>query len=108
MHYTHLGRTGLKVSRLCLGTMNFGPHTTEPDSYAIMDKALELGVNFFDTATSMAGGRARASPSRTSAAGWPRAAGGARRSCWRPKSMGQWATDPTIRNSPPGMFATLR
>jgi aryl-alcohol dehydrogenase-like predicted oxidoreductase len=40
----------MKVSRLCLGTMNFGPHTTEPDSYAIMDRALELGINFFDTA----------------------------------------------------------
>jgi NDP-hexose C3-ketoreductase / dTDP-4-oxo-2-deoxy-alpha-D-pentos-2-ene 2,3-reductase len=50
MEYTHLGRTGLKVSRLCLGTMNFGPETTEPDSYTIMDKALELGFNFFDTA----------------------------------------------------------
>ncbi len=50
MEYTQLGRTGLKVSRLCLGTMNFGPHTTEADSFAIMDKALELGVNFFDTA----------------------------------------------------------
>lgn len=50
MKYTTLGRTGLKVSRLCLGTMNFGPHTTEPDSFAIMDKALELGINFFDTA----------------------------------------------------------
>ena len=50
MQYIHLGRTGLQVSRLCLGTMNFGPHTTEPDSGAIMDKALELGVNFFDTA----------------------------------------------------------
>src|SRR5438477_6862149 len=50
MEYTNLGRTGLKVSRLCLGTMNFGPQTTEPDSYAIMDRALELGINFFDTA----------------------------------------------------------
>jgi aryl-alcohol dehydrogenase-like predicted oxidoreductase len=50
MQYTELGRTGLKVSRLCLGTMNFGPQTTEPDSFAIMDKALELGINFFDTA----------------------------------------------------------
>ena len=48
--YTRLGRTGLKVSRLCLGTMNFGPHTTEPDSFAIMDRALEFGLNFFDTA----------------------------------------------------------
>src|ERR1041385_2290599 len=50
MQYTHLGRTGLKVSRLCLGTMNFGPRTTEADSFAIMDKALELGINFYDTA----------------------------------------------------------
>ena len=50
MEYTHLGRTGLQVSKLCLGTMNFGPETTEPDSFAIMDQALELGINFFDTA----------------------------------------------------------
>ncbi|MFQ5807649.1 MAG: aldo/keto reductase, partial [Phycisphaerae bacterium] len=50
MDYTYLGRTGLKVSRLCLGTMNFGPQATEADSHAIMDKALELGINFFDTA----------------------------------------------------------
>jgi aryl-alcohol dehydrogenase-like predicted oxidoreductase len=50
MEYTNLGRTGLSVSRLCLGTMNFGPLTTEEDSFAIMDKALELGINFFDTA----------------------------------------------------------
>jgi len=50
MDYTQLGRTGLKVSRLCLGTMNFGPQTSEADSFAIMDKALELGINFFDTA----------------------------------------------------------
>jgi aryl-alcohol dehydrogenase-like predicted oxidoreductase len=50
MQYRYLGRTGLKVSPLCLGTMNFGPHTTEADSYAIMDEALELGINFFDTA----------------------------------------------------------
>ena len=50
MEYTHLGRTGLSVSRLCLGTMNFGPETTEPDSHAIMDRAHEHGINFFDTA----------------------------------------------------------
>jgi aryl-alcohol dehydrogenase-like predicted oxidoreductase len=50
MQYRYLGRTGLKVSPLCLGTMNFGPHTTEPDSYEIMDQALEMGINFFDTA----------------------------------------------------------
>src|SRR4051812_7821577 len=50
MEYTNLGRTGLSVSRLCLGTMNFGPQTDEPDSFAIMDRALEHGINFFDTA----------------------------------------------------------
>ncbi|NQX11046.1 aldo/keto reductase [Microbacteriaceae bacterium VKM Ac-2855] len=50
MDYTHLGRTGLVVSRAVLGTMNFGPQTSEPDSFAIMDRAHELGVNFFDTA----------------------------------------------------------
>jgi aryl-alcohol dehydrogenase-like predicted oxidoreductase len=50
MTYTQLGRTGLKVSRLVLGTMNFGPHTGEADSHAIMDSALDAGVNFFDTA----------------------------------------------------------
>jgi aryl-alcohol dehydrogenase-like predicted oxidoreductase len=45
-----LGRTGLSVSRAILGTMNFGPDTSEDDSHAIMDKALESGINFFDTA----------------------------------------------------------
>ncbi len=50
MEYTHLGRSGLEVSRLCLGTMNFGPETTEEDSHSIMDHAHELGINFFDTA----------------------------------------------------------
>jgi len=50
MQYTHPGRSGLSVSRLCLGTMNFGPHASEDDSQVIMDRALDLGINFFDTA----------------------------------------------------------
>lgn len=50
MQYTHLGRSGLSVSRLCLGTMNFGPKTEEADAHAIMDSARETGINFFDTA----------------------------------------------------------
>lgn len=50
MEYKNLGRTGLRVSRLCLGTMNFGPLSTEEESYAIMDRALEHGIDFFDTA----------------------------------------------------------
>ncbi|MBD3420970.1 MAG: aldo/keto reductase [Chitinivibrionales bacterium] len=50
MRYTYLGRTGLQVSKLCLGTMNFGTRTQEKDSFAVMDKALDGGINFFDTA----------------------------------------------------------
>jgi len=50
MQYVRLGRTGAQVSRLCLGTMNFGPLTSERDSFAIMERALETGINFFDTA----------------------------------------------------------
>jgi aryl-alcohol dehydrogenase-like predicted oxidoreductase len=50
MQYIHLGRSGLRVSRLCLGTMNFGPEASEQDSFPIMDRALEQGINFFDTA----------------------------------------------------------
>lgn len=50
MKYTTLGRAGVKVSRACLGTMNFGTATDKKESFAIMDAALEHGVNFFDTA----------------------------------------------------------
>jgi len=50
MDYAKLGRTALRVSRLCLGTMNFGPFTSDQDSFRIMDRAWEMGINFFDTA----------------------------------------------------------
>jgi aryl-alcohol dehydrogenase-like predicted oxidoreductase len=50
MKFTNLGRSGLSVSRICLGTMNFGWLTSEPDSFSIMDSAHELGINFFDSA----------------------------------------------------------
>jgi aryl-alcohol dehydrogenase-like predicted oxidoreductase len=59
MEFTHLGRTGLTVSRLCLGTMNFGPQTSEPDSHAIMDSAHDVGINFFDTANAYGGAEHR-------------------------------------------------
>jgi aryl-alcohol dehydrogenase-like predicted oxidoreductase len=57
MDTVQLGRTGLKVSRLCLGTMNFGPRTSENDSFQIMDYALEQEINFFDTANVYGGVR---------------------------------------------------
>ena len=50
MQYTSLGRTGLQVSRLCLGTMNFGRESDEATSHAILNRALEQGINFVDTA----------------------------------------------------------
>lgn len=50
MEYAHLGRSGMLVSRLCLGTYNFGTSTDEPEACRIMDAALEAGINFFDTA----------------------------------------------------------
>lgn len=50
MQYTKLGRSGLRVSRLCLGTMNFGVDTDEKESFRILDAALDAGINFIDTA----------------------------------------------------------
>ena len=58
MDYTHLGRSGVSVSRICLGTMNFGSFTDADDAHQIMDHALEQGINFFDTANTY--GRPRA------------------------------------------------
>lgn len=59
MHFRHLGRTGLKVSPLCLGTMNFAWKTGEPEAHTIMDRAIDLGINFFDTADSYGWGGER-------------------------------------------------
>jgi len=50
MRYVQLGRTGLRVSRLCVGTMNFGWQIGEPESHAVLDRALGAGINFVDTA----------------------------------------------------------
>jgi aryl-alcohol dehydrogenase-like predicted oxidoreductase len=77
MQYAQLGRSGLKVSRICLGTMNFGPHTTEADSHTIMDQALSLGINFFDSAN-VYGGKKGEGVTETIIGRWF-AQGGARR-----------------------------
>jgi len=73
MEYTHLGRTGLTVSRLCLGTMNFGSLTPPAESHAIMDRAHELGINFFDTANAYGRGNSpvgQLAKNGASHAGW--------------------------------------
>ncbi len=79
MHYTRLGRTGLRVSRLCLGTMNFGPQTSEADSFAIMNRALEHGINFFDTAN-VYGGEAGRGTTESIIGRWIAEGGGRRES----------------------------
>ena len=55
MKYRRLGRSALQVSELCLGTMNFGPRTSERDSFSILDEALAQGINFVDTANQYGG-----------------------------------------------------
>ena len=57
MEFTNIKGTGLKVSRVCLGTMTFGEQTAEADALRIVDHALDQGVNFFDTADTYTGGR---------------------------------------------------
>ncbi len=77
MDYTHLGRSGVSVSRLCLGTMNFGAITGEADAHTIMDAAHEHGINFFDTSNTY--GRPRAEGVTESVIGRWMAAGSGRR-----------------------------
>jgi len=55
VEFTRLGRSGLSVSRLCLGTMNFGAEVDEQDSFPILDRALDAGINFLDTANTYGG-----------------------------------------------------
>jgi len=50
MEYRYIGRTGLRVSPICLGTMSFGSWSDEQESFKIMDKSVDRGINFFDTA----------------------------------------------------------
>jgi len=55
MRYTNLGKSNLKVSRICLGTMHFGNRTPEDEAIKIMDRALDMGINFWDTANVYSG-----------------------------------------------------
>lgn len=77
MKYTNLGRSGLRVSRLCLGTMNFGMTTDEKEAHKIMDCAREAGINFFDTAD-MYGGKSGTGASETMIGNWFAKGGGRR------------------------------
>ncbi|QWU17513.1 Predicted oxidoreductase [Paenibacillus sophorae] len=77
MQYTKLGKSGMKVSRLCLGTMNFGPLTDEKEAFRIMDTALDAGINFFDTAN-VYGGRESSGLTESIIGRWFKQGGGRR------------------------------
>jgi aryl-alcohol dehydrogenase-like predicted oxidoreductase len=81
MEYVHLGRSGLSVSRLCLGTMNFGPLTPPAEAHAIMDHAHEIGINFFDTANRYGG--AQSPPGQLARDGEARVG-------WTEEIIGEW------------------
>jgi hypothetical protein len=112
MDYAHLGRSGLRVSRLCLGTMNFGPLTPPAEAHSIMDQAHELGINFFDTANRYGGAFSppgqladhdRSHPGWTeesSASGSPQEAAAASVLSWPPSCTARWATGQTRTSSP--------
>jgi aryl-alcohol dehydrogenase-like predicted oxidoreductase len=104
MEYIHLGRSGLSVSRICLGTMNFGPLTPATEAEAIMDHAHEIGINFFDTpryggtqsppgALAQQAERIRGCPRRSSAT--VRVSGDAGHTVSLPSCTGRWVTGPT-------------
>src|SRR3970282_1416880 len=77
MQYVKLGRSGLMVSRLCLGTMNFGAYTPEKESFEMMNRALEVGINFFDTAN-VYGGKLGEGITEQIVGGWFAQGGGRR------------------------------
>ncbi len=77
MQYNKLGRSTMSVSKICLGTMHFGPKASEQESHAILDKALDLGINFVDTAN-VYGGEAGRGRSEEIVGSWFAARAGAR------------------------------
>lgn len=85
MKYSYLGKSGLKVSQLCLGTMNFGPETEEKEAFRIMDAALDAGINFFDTANVYGGQERRGWTEEIIGRWFQQGADGARRLCWPPR-----------------------
>lgn len=78
MQYTYVGKSGLKVSRLCLGTMNFGTQTEEQEAFKIMDAALDAGINFFDTANVYGGAEDRKGLTEEILGRWFKQGGGRR------------------------------
>lgn len=85
MQYAKLGKSGMKVRRLCLGTMNFGPQTDEQEAFRIMDAALDAGVNFFDTANIYGWGENSGLTETIIGRWFKQGADDVKRSCWLPR-----------------------
>ncbi len=98
IEHRRLGKHGVLVSNICLGTMNFGWHTSQEESFKIMDRALELGINFFDTADVYGWGGEQATPRRSWDAGLPRVAAAGTRWFWPPKCSIPSSARPTCQN----------
>ena len=101
MTYTRLGKSNTKVSRICLGTMHFGPKADERESFRIMDRALEAGINFFDTAD-IYGGPGGWGRSETIVGNWLAQGGGRREKIvlatkvyWYDRDAAFWSTNGT-------------
>jgi hypothetical protein len=103
MGYTHLGRSGVSVSRLFLGTMNLGANTSEADAHVIMDAAHEHGINFFDTSNTY--GQPRAEGVTESVIGRRMAAGAGTARCWPRSCTAARVSGPTTVSCLPSISA---
>ncbi|MHB8626886.1 MAG: aldo/keto reductase [Aggregatilineales bacterium] len=104
MQYTKLGRSNLTVSKICLGTMHFGDYTPESDAFQIMDKALEMGINFFDTANRY-GGKSGPGACEEIIGRWLKQGGGRRDKIVLATKVYGPMPDPSIPNEEPGISA---
>jgi aryl-alcohol dehydrogenase-like predicted oxidoreductase len=102
MQYTKLGRSNLTVSRICLGTMHFGSRTPEAEAFEIMDKALEMGINFFDTAN-VYGGTGGRGKTEEIIGRWFKQGGSRREQVVLATKVYGTMTDPTIPNEEAGV-----
>lgn len=102
--YTKLGRSNLTVSKICLGTMHFGGATSEPEAFRIMDRALELGINFFDTAN-VYGGQGGRGKTEEIMGRWFQQGGNRRDRVVLATKVYGTMTDPSIPNEEAGVSA---
>jgi aryl-alcohol dehydrogenase-like predicted oxidoreductase len=104
MEYTKLGKSNMTVSRICLGTMHFGGATTEGEAFVIMDRALELGINFFDTANVYGGAAGRGTTEEIMGRWFAQGGGRRERVVLATKVYGNMV-DPSIPNEERGISA---